>query len=228
MATATIALVSESLAAGGGRQLVGVSRRLGQGTEGPLGAQRPDRTSYGLPCAPRHAGRSASGSARLWPPRWLDCSFRLGDSSFRQLGGVGRLRAGPALLAEAGRRLSRRPVALGEPWCLLQTCAITPRIGDAEGAGPLAFALRLGAQTRLSHSVTSQEGEEHPSPPPDPHTPSRQSFCPWLSGERDSRWLPRSLVWWASFDFANPLTCAGTLQRLELGVALLSISPGQP
>lgn len=35
MATATIALVSESLAAGGGSQLVGMSRRPGQDADGP-------------------------------------------------------------------------------------------------------------------------------------------------------------------------------------------------
>lgn len=110
MATATIALVSESLAAGGGRQLVGVSRRLGQGAEGPLGAQRPDRASYGLSCGPRHAGRRRSGSARPRSRLWLDCSFRLEDSSFRQLGGW----AGRGLLSSIPRGAVLSLLRLGD------------------------------------------------------------------------------------------------------------------
>lgn len=173
MATATIALVSESLAAGSGRQLVGVSRRPEQGAEGPLGAHWLDPASYGLSGGHRHAGRRRSGSARLW----LGCSFRLEDFSFRQLGGVGRPRA--AQLDSGGAvlfllRLGDSCLGVWEPWRLLQTCATAPLIGDAEGAGPLALALRHGAQRNgfpillpLRRGKTSS-------------TPFRQSFCPWL------------------------------------------------
>lgn len=83
MATATIALVSESLAAGGGSQLVGMSRRPGQDAEGSWvrsGLTGPHANPL---VAPGTRGGGGAGACR-------DCSFRLEDSSFRRLGGVGR------------------------------------------------------------------------------------------------------------------------------------------
>lgn len=162
MATATIALVSESLAAGGGRQLVGGSRRLGQGAEGPLGAQRLDGASYGLSCGPRHAGRRRSGSARLRPWLWLGCSFRLEDSSFRLLGGVGRLRA--AQLDPRGAVLSLLMLGdscLGVRW-RLGALAPAPDLrhyapcwGRGRGGPTGICSTPWCTEKRVSHSVTT-------------------------------------------------------------------------
>lgn len=123
MATATIALVSESLAAGGGRQLLGVGRGAGQGAEGSLGAQRLDRASHGPSWdhpPTRHAGRRRSGSARLWPPLCLQLPARGLQFPAAGRGGpavgcpAGSLRGGTRF-AEVGRQLSRRPAATGSP-----------------------------------------------------------------------------------------------------------------
>lgn len=184
MATATIALVSESLAAGDGRQLAGLSRSLGQGVEGPLCAQRLDRASYGLSCGSRHAGRRRSGSARLRPWLWLGCSFRLEDSSFRLLGGVGRPRAaqldphgGGPLFAEAGRQLSRRLVASGSSGACSRPARLRPVLGTRKGRTHwhllYATVQRSGFPILLSRYCRRRTFR----PPPPPF---KQSFCSWL------------------------------------------------
>lgn len=152
MATATIALVSESLAARGGSQLVGMSHRPGQDAESPWvrsGLTRPYTDPLVAPGTRGGGGAGARGRCRD-----CSCSFRLEDSSFRRLGGVGRPQAarlgppqGGPRSSEVGRQLSRRPAASGSRGA----CSGSPRLrlcwGRGRG-GPMTFALCRGAQRR--------------------------------------------------------------------------------
>lgn len=120
--------------------------------------------------------RGGGGAGARGRCRDCSCSFRLEDSSFRRLGGVGRPQAaqlgppqGGPRSAEVGRQLSRRPAALGSR----DACSGPPRLrlcwGRGRG-GPMTFALRRGAQ-RSGFPILL---------PHNPPTSFEQSFFPRL------------------------------------------------
>lgn len=178
MATATIALVSESLAAGDGRQLVGVSRGPGQGAEGPWvrgGLIGPHTDPF---VALRHAGRGRSGRAPAAAVAVASGWRNAVSGSWAGWAGCRRpqlsLRGAVlALLRLDDRHLGgRRHQGAVTPAPGLRDCA---RVGGRGRGGPMAFALRGGAQrSGFPILLPHAGGQGHPP------TSFEQSFCPWL------------------------------------------------
>lgn len=148
------------------------------------GATGPHTDPLVAPGTRGGGGTGARGYCRV-----CGCSFRLKDSSFRRLSGVGRPQAAPlhlrgavlALLRLGDRRLGgRRPRGAVTPAPGFRDCA---RVGDAEGADPMAFALRGGAGRKGFPILLPHAGGEGQPPPSSEH-----SFLPSLC------WRSRQLV----------------------------------